>query len=409
MTAQTSGALAGDAMLPDLASRRTLAAAFVAAVLSVTPAFLLGSVAVLVRAEMGFGEARLGLCITAYYLASTLAAVPGGRLAERLGGLRGCSVGIVVSVVSLLAVASLARNWWQLALCLALGGVANALLQPATNLALARRMPADRLGLSVGTKMANGPVATLLAGVSASVIAVTVGWRWAFVAIACLAAVFFVVRPPGWREDPPYRAAPDDAADSPLAPLVLISLASAFAVSATGSLVGFSVESAVAGGLSVATAGWLLALGSAAGTLARPALGWLVDRRRTTGFGMISVLMVVGSVAFVLLGARAGTPLLALTTVVAFVAGWGWPGLLWFAVVRTSPSAPGKATGVAIVGTSLGGMVGPTIFGFLVERSGYTVAWSVAAVALLFGAVCVGLAALMLRRAGVTAGTPGTA
>jgi predicted MFS family arabinose efflux permease len=94
--------------------------------------------------------------------------------------------------------------------------------------------------------------------------------------------------------------------------------------------------------------------------------------------------------------------------VVAFVAGWGWPGLLWFAVVRTSPSAPGKATGVAIVGTSIGGMVGPTVFGFLVERSGYTVAWSVAAVALLAGAVCVGLAARMLRRAGVTAQTPGT-
>jgi predicted MFS family arabinose efflux permease len=160
--------------------------------------------------------------------------------------------------------------------------------------------------------------------------------------------------------------------------------------------------------LSVATAGWLLALGSAAGTLARPALGWLVDRRRTTGFGMIGVQMVVGSVAFVLLGARAGTPVLALATVVAFVAGWGWPGLLWFAVVRTSPSAPGKATGVAIVGTSIGGMVGPTVFGFLVERSGYTVAWSVAAVALLAGAVCVGLAARMLRRAGVTAQTPGT-
>lgn len=385
---------------PDIAGHRTLAAAFVAAVLSVTPAFLLGSVAVLVRADLGFSESRLGLCLTAYYLASTLTAVPGGRLAERLGGLRGCSVGIMLSVMSLLSVAALAHTWWQLALCLAIGGLANALLQPSTNLALARRMPVGRLGLSVGTKMANGPIGTLLAGVCTSVIAVTVGWRWAFVAIACLAVVFFILRPPDWRRDPPYVPAADAGADAPRAALWLISLAAVFSVSATSSLAGFSVESAVAGGLPVATAGWLLVAGSAAGTVMRIGLGWVADVRRTSGFGMIAALMAIGSVAFVLLGVRANTPLLVLAMVVAFAAGWGWPGLMLFAVVRTNPSAPAKATGVATVGTSFGGMLGPAVFGFLVEHLGYAVSWRITAVALLLGAACIGLAARVLRRHG---------
>ncbi|HSK97343.1 MAG TPA: MFS transporter, partial [Euzebyales bacterium] len=195
MVTPSPGAAGEAGVIVDAASRRTLAAAFVAAVLSVMPTFLLGGVAVLVREDLNFSESRLGLCITAYYVVSAISAVPGGHLAERLGGLRGCSVGIVLSATTLASVAAFAHSWWQLAVCLMAGGLANALLQPATNLALARGIPADRQGLAFGLKMANGPVATMLAGLSASVIATTVGWRWAFIAMACLAMVFFVVRP----------------------------------------------------------------------------------------------------------------------------------------------------------------------------------------------------------------------
>jgi MFS family permease len=391
----------GKASKPSVAqasSPRTLAAAFIAAVLSVMPAFLLGGVAVLVRADLGFSESRLGLCVTAYYVASMVAAVPGGHLAERLGGLRACTVGIVLSAGALLSVAALAHGWWQLVACLAVGGMANALLQPATNLALARRIPTHRQGLAFGFKLANGPAATLLAGLSASLIATTVGWRWAFVAMACLAMAFLAVRPPDWRAETPYVPKASDGPNAALPTLVLMAAGSAFAVAAASSLVSFYVESAVAAGLTVAIAGWLQVAGSTMGTVARPAWGWLVDHRRTSGFGLIGLLLTVGGVAFALLGANAGSALLLVATVLAFIAGWGWPGLLLFAVVRASPATPGKATGIVIVGTSTGGVVGPTAFGFLVENAGYAVAWRAAALALLLGAICVGGGARLLRR-----------
>jgi MFS family permease len=374
------------------------------------PTFLLGGVAVLVRADLGFSESRLGLCITAYYIVSMVSAVPGGHLAERLGGLRACSVGILLSAGTLLSVAVLAHEWWQLVACLAVGGLANALLQPATNLALARGIPADRQGLAFGLKLANGPTATLLAGLSASLIATTVGWRWAFVTLACLALVFFVVRPPGWRSEAPYVPSADDGPDAAVATLALIAVGCAFATTAGASLVGFYVESAVAGGLSVSAAGFMLVAGSVVGTVARGAWGWLVDRRhgasasepaggnRGGGFGLIVLLLVVGGLAFALLGVRAGPAVLLAATMLAFAAGWGWPGLLLFSVVRASPSAPGKATGIVIVGTSSGGVVGPAVFGFLVERAGYQVAWRAAAIAVLVAAACIGGGAHLMRR-----------
>jgi MFS family permease len=77
---------------------------------------------------------------------------------------------------------------------------------------------------------------------------------------------------------------------------------------------------------------------------------------------------------------------------------------LLFAVVRASPAGPGKATGIVIVGTSSGGMLGPSSFGFLVEHVGYVVAWRAAAVAVLIGAVCIGAAAHLMRRRRATGG-----
>ena len=71
------------------------------------------------------------------------------------------------------------RCWSAL---LALGAAANALGQLASNAALAQHVPARRQGLSFGVKQAAIPVSTLLAGAAVPTVALTAGWRWAFVA-----------------------------------------------------------------------------------------------------------------------------------------------------------------------------------------------------------------------------------
>jgi len=82
----------------------------------------------------------------------------------------------------------------------------------------------------------------------------------------------------------------------------------------------------------------------------------------------------------------------------AFGAGWGWPGLFNFAVVKTSPGAPAAATGITQTGASSGAAFGPLLFGFVVEAASYEAAWTVsAAVALAALATILAGRAMLLR------------
>lgn len=67
--------------------------------------------------------------------------------------------------------------------------------------------------------------------------------------------------------------------------------------------------------------------------------------------------------------------------------GWGFNGLFWFSVVRTSPGATGTATGSVMPGGHIGGILGPVVFGLVAEGVSYSAAWSVLGVSAALGAV----------------------
>ncbi|MDT5031738.1 MAG: hypothetical protein QOC94_1909, partial [Actinoplanes sp.] len=158
------------------------------------PVFLVGGLAVQIGADLNFRPAGLGLAVSAYFGATALASVPAGALVERYGSTAIARCGIALSASSLLAVAALARSLWSLVLILALGAGANAMGQLASNTSLSRHVPVRRQGLSFGVKQAAIPVSTLLAGAAVPLVALTLGWRWAFVfaAVAAVAALWLV-------------------------------------------------------------------------------------------------------------------------------------------------------------------------------------------------------------------------
>ncbi len=70
----------------------------------------------------------------------------------------------------------------------------------------------------------------------------------------------------------------------------------------------------------------------------------------------------------------------------AFAAGWGWPGLFNFAVVARNRRAVAAATGITQGGVYVGASLGPVAFGLLASGSSFEVAWiTTAAFALLAG------------------------
>lgn len=368
--------------LPDTLNFRPMLLAVAVATAGVMPAFLTGGLAVQVREELGFDEAALGLAVALFFAFSSVSSVVFGRVVERLGSHRSMRLAAVGSAASLLGVAVFARSWIWLVGCLVVGGFANAIAHPATHLSLAREIPAGRQGFSFGIKQAAIPTATLLAGLAVPVLALTIGWRWAFVGGALLAlAVAFLVPAETHRGVPEVKAA--RAGDVRTGPLVLLAVGIGLGSTAATPLGAFIVESAVAAGIEAGKAGLLLALGSAVGITIRVTFGYLADGMGSGRLRLVAGMLGAGAIGFAMLATGMGS-LLVIGTVLAFGAGWGWPGLFNFAIVKTNPGAPAAATGITQTGASGGAALGPLIFGLVLQATGYTTAWLVCgAIALL--------------------------
>lgn len=293
-------------------------------------------------------------------------------------------VAAAMSVAALVGLGTIADRWSILVALLALAGLANAFAQPAANMALAQGIPARRLGFAFGVKQSAIPVSTLLAGTAVPVFALAVGWRWAFVASAVLALLTMAMVPQLAR--PPRRAGAANGIERAAVPgLVVLAAAGALGSASANAMGVFMVDAAVSAGWGEAAAGRLLSVGSLVGLAVRLLSGWGIDRRQRWGLGMVGALMGAGSVGFLLLGHGAGASGLY-TIVVAFGAGWGWPGLFHFSVVHAHRRAAATATGLVQSGVFLGGVLGPMVFGYLAEAWSYTVAWTVGGLALLVAA-----------------------
>ncbi|MFU8851708.1 MFS transporter [Micromonospora sp. SL1-18] len=366
----------------------------------VLPVFLVGGLAVQMGHDLGFSPAGLGLVVAVYFGISALASVPSGALVERYGAAVVARAGILLSAGSLLAVAGLARSYPVLVGLLGLSAAANALGQLASNAALAQHVPAHRQGLSFGVKQSAIPVSTLLAGAAVPTIALTVGWRWAFVAAAGMALAALPAVPAA-ANDPARRTTAGRSGGATTA-LVVVGLAAALASGAANALGTFVVDSSAGRGLSPALAGLTLTLGSAVCVVARVGAGWLADRRETGHVALIAGMLLVGAVGLALLALAGAGPLVA-GVVLGFGLGWAWPGLMNFAVVRLHPQAPAAATSITQTGVYAGASLGPLALGTLADQLGYPAMWATACVSMLLAAVLMLLGARLLSRP-----TPGT-
>lgn len=393
--------------------RRVLVAGVASTTASVLPAFLTGAVGVQIRADLGISESGVGLAITAFFATAALGSMVLGRTAERIGAAAAMRLGLLISAATLAGVAAVARSGGTLTAVLLAGGVANALTQPSANLLLAERVRPARLGVGMALKQAGMPTATLLGGLAVPAVALTVGWRWAYVtgAVLALAALALVPSPGGRtvrRRPGPSEAGspavgrgrPADRVgrpDQPLWLLVLLSSAACLGAAAAGALAAFLVSGAEAAGLAEGAAGLLLTGGSALGIASRLLHGWLADRQHLDPLPRVTVLLATGGAGYLLLAS--GQPwAYVVGTPVAFAFGWSWPGLFNLAVVRANPSAPAAATGTTQTGVYLGALAGPALFGLLVDHHGYGPAWAATAATSVAAAVALIEGRRRLRR-----------
>lgn len=365
--------------------------------------FLIGALAVQIRPSLHLTLGEFGTAVSVYYLAAALSSVPGGRLAESFGGARTMRVAAAGAAIWLTCVALLANSAWTLAAILVLGGMMDATMQPATNLFLMRRIRAGRHGLAFGIKQASVPFTSLLAGLAVPGIALTLGWRWAFVGAAVIAAAAVVTIPrPRTSLAAHRRARAEREGELTLTPLMVLTVGFGLGMLATVALTTFMVSSMVAGGFNKGLAGGVAAIAGAAAVLVRVTVGLRADRTARDQLPLVSTMLVCGVAGYGVLALASAThakSLFVVGAIVAYGAGWGWNGLFNMAISVHHPTAPAKATSIALTGNRTAGIAGPALFALLVTHASYTVAWIGAAGAALSAALVIfgGYRMLMAR------------
>ena len=371
-----------------------------ATVVGLLPVFLVGALAVQLTEELAFGAVGLGAAVAAYRATGAAAAPVLGPVVDRLGATRSIRLATLLSAVAALGLAATATNWLTLVAWLALGGVSHALVQPASNRLLANVVQPDRLGIAFGVKQSAPPAASMLAGVSVPLIALSLGWRYTFV-IATVLAISVAV---GAGPAPPRteaRTRRGDRSDQLQHRRVILLLAVSLGLgtATNAAAVTFYVVGAVESGSTQTFAATILSGASVAAIGSRLLFGYLSDRLIRGHLRLCGLLLGTGALGLAL--TAVGRPGWMATGVIITLAGsWGFNGVFWYAMVRAYPKTPGRITGAVAPGGLLGSTIGPILFGVATEAVGFRASWAMTSGVAVLASAAMLFASARLERVG---------
>ncbi|MFF3756946.1 MFS transporter [Streptomyces sp. NPDC002185] len=361
--------------------------------------FLLGALGPRLVERLGVTETELGLTTTVGFGAAAVLSPVGGRIVDRVGPRRSLVALLLLSAAALGLIAA-APGVGVLLAAVALGGVPQALANPATNQAILAAVPAARRGSVTGTKQSGVQLGAFAAGLPLATAAGLVGWRGA-VGVAAGAALLAALW--AWRSlpadaEPPVGRAPAPGgtragkSGGPVPWLAGFSLFLGAGIASVNTyLVLFGVQRL---GLGPAVAGALIAVLGVAGIAGR--VGW--SRAAVPGRAeWLPGGLAVGAVgaAALLVAAPYAEPLVWVAAVAVGVCAVSGNAVSMVLVMqRSAPGRAGRDSARVAAGFFAGFALGPPLFGRLAESGRYGTGWGlVAAEFALAGAVALTWAA----------------
>lgn len=354
-----------------------------------SPGFVLGFLSVPLQADLDLSRWQVGLLVGAFFGATGLGSIVGGRVAERIGPRRAVVADQLVVALALVT-AALLPHYPVLLVAAVVAGAGYALTNAGTSIAIAAVLPPERHGVALAVRTAGVPLLVAVSAVAAAGTAELVGWRTVLagyapllLAVAALAAVVLPGLAPAAAGPVARAALPRRFVWFPLAAFGLIAGSQAL----FSWMVPFLHE---VGGVSLATAGALTSTGSLAAIVGMVVFARRSDRGAAAGrLPAVVVLcgLVVAGELLLVAGIGAGPALMVAGLLVATVAQLGAISLMHAAVIAAAPDAVGRAAGTTMAGYYLGALAGPPLFGLLVDRTGgYGPAWLACAALVLAGA-----------------------
>jgi MFS family permease len=304
--------------------------------------------------------------------------LPVGFLVDRIGSRRMLVFALIVTGLAFLSFA-VAPSYPRLLLMMAFVGLSNSVFHPADYAILSARIAPARLGRAFSVHSFAGFIGTAVAPVTMLAIVAAAGLNIGFALVGILALTVALPLSLARRVDSTVlrkhtgepASGRRDGLTSILTPSIL-ALTGFFALlSLSGSgISNFSVvalTSAFGTPLSVASlalTGYLTA--QAFGVLAG---GFVADLTRrhaevaALGYGVNAcIVLVIGTIG---LGAA---PLIAAMAIAGFLGGMIMPSRDMLVRAAAPPGAIGRTFGVVTAGFNIAGMVGPLLFGFIMDH-----------------------------------------
>jgi MFS family permease len=333
----------------------------------------------LLRQHFGVGFVELGLALTIGSLASVAAQLPMGYLADHIGSRRLLIAGLCLGGFAIASIGLADSYIWLLAAA-GLLGVANSVYHPADYAILSARIAGPRIGRAFSVHTFAGMFGGAIAPPAMLVLANTLGMTPALIVAGLVGAVVAVplaCAPALEGEIVPPRAAAGRAEQGErrtprvLTPaifaltifFVLLSLSTSgitnFSVVALMSAYAFPFSAA-----NLALTAFLTA--SAFGVLGG---GFIADMTRrhaeiaAAGFALNAIIMLlIAIVGF------APPVLISAMGVAGFLSGMIMPSRDMLVRAAAPPGAMGRAFGIVTTGFSIGGTIGPMLFGWIMDR-----------------------------------------
>jgi len=330
------------------------------------------------KQQFGVGFVELGLALTVGSLASVAAQLPMGYLADRWGSRKLLIAALCVGGVAVAAVGFVHSYAWLLA-AVALIGIANAIYHPADYAILSARIAPARIGRAFSVHTFAGMFGGAIAPATMLVLAMTVGISAALI-LAGLVGVLVAVplacarsveaelgqaRAPAARipDENRRRAGAFTPAIFGLTVFfVLLSLS-------TSGINNFSVVALMGGyGVPFSTANLALTAFLTASAFGVLGGGLVADMTRrhadvaAAGFALTAVIVLV-------IGAVGLAPALLMLAMGAagFLSGMIMPSRDMLVRAAAPAGAIGRAFGLVSIGLSVGGMIGPMLFGWIMD------------------------------------------
>jgi FSR family fosmidomycin resistance protein-like MFS transporter len=329
------------------------------------------------KAQLGIGFVELGFALTVANIVSVAAQLPVGFLVDRVGSRRMLVLGLVVSAIAFISL-GLSPTYPHLLLAMAFVGFSGSVFHPADYAILSALIPAKRVGRAFSVHTFAGFLGNAVAPVTLLPIAAAFGLKAAIFTVGGIALVavlpLILVRGIDNRQQVAHAAqpaAPKLGLTAILTPTMIFLMGFFALLSLSGSgISNFSVV-ALHGAFDTPLATASLALTvylsmQAVGVLAG---GFIADKTRrhaevaSVGYAVNAcIVLAIGTLG---LGA---VPLIAAMGSAGLLSGLIMPSRDMLVRAAAPPGAVGRAFGVVTMGLNIGGMLGPLMFGFLMDH-----------------------------------------